>query len=519
MRENDMSDAPLPGSADGRTTFLELEGIRKVFPGVVALDGVDASFRTGEIHSLVGENGAGKSTLMNVMIGLFRPDAGHIRLAGRPITLGRPADARALGIGMVPQELNLVPHLSVMENVLLGTPPLRLAGRAIDWRRLRERAAAALDAVGERVDLDVEAGSLSAARQQSVQIARVLAQDARLLIFDEPTAALSIPEAERLLALVERLRAEGHAIVYVSHRLPEILRISDRITVLRNGCKTAEVSGAEASEAILVRHMIGRGVERCRTETPAPSAATAPILEVRGLTRVGEFEDVSFTLRPGEILGVAGLIGAGRTEMARCLFGDTRPDRGEIRVDGHPVHFRHTSEAIAHGIAYVPEERKRLGIFPVLGVDENLTLPILSRLTRLGGIDRRRRAETTDRWVREFAIKVADPAQPIRNLSGGNQQKVILGRWLATGCRILLLDEPTRGIDVAAKFEIHRILRELATAGIAVLVISSELEEVIELSHRILVMHEGRVRGETEASTATQERLLTMAVDRGATRH
>jgi ABC-type sugar transport system ATPase subunit len=512
-----MHDATSPRLDGERPTVLELRGIRKVFPGVVALDGVDAVFRAGEVHSLVGENGAGKSTLMNVMIGLFRPDAGDVLVGGRPTVLSRPADARALGIGMVPQELNLVPHLSVMENVLLGTPPLRLAGRAIDWREMRARAARALAAVDADLDLDAEVAGLSAARQQSVQIARALAQDARLLIFDEPTAALSIPEAERLLALVERLRDEGHAIVYVSHRLPEILRISDRVTVLRNGCKTAEIPGAEATEAILVRHMIGREMVRAGSAAAVPDAP--PILEVRGLGRIGEFEDVNFALRPGEILGIAGLIGAGRTEMARCLFGDTRPDRGEILVAGERVDFRHPSEAIAHGIAYVPEERKRLGIFPVLGIDENMTLPILPRMTRFGGVDRRRRAEVTDRWVNEFAIKISGHDQPIRNLSGGNQQKVILGRWLATGCRILLLDEPTRGIDVAAKFEIHRILRELAAAGMAILVISSELEEVIDLSARILVMHEGRVKGETDAATATQERLLTMAVDRAAAPH
>ena len=503
---------PTPLASEARRPSLELRGIRKAFPGVLALDDVDLKVYPGAVHSLVGENGAGKSTLINVMIGLFQPDVGEIRIDGNPVKFTRPADARALGIGLVPQELNLVPHLTVMENILLGTTPLRFANTAVDWRAMRTRAARVLDLIGEEIDLDVEASSLSVAYQQLVQIARALAQDARILILDEPTASLSIPEADRLLALVEQLRAKGCAIIYVSHRLPEVFRLSDQITVMRNGRKVALLEREEANEAVLVRHMIGRDAQQRDATQAAVRPKGQPILEVSGLSRAGEFEDISFSLHRGEILGIAGLIGAGRTELARCIFGDTRRSAGRVVLDGQPIEFRHPSEAIEQGIAYVPEERKRLGIFPALGVAENMTLPILSRLSRLFQIRWGRQRSVTDEFVRKFAIKISDQDQLISNLSGGNQQKVILGRWLATGCRVLLLDEPTRGIDVNAKFEIHRILRELAEAGLAILVISSEFEEVIGLADQIIVMHEGRIKGCVPASEATQEKLLTMSV-------
>jgi len=506
-----MSDLT-PKTSEARRPLLELRGIRKAFPGVLALDDVDLTVFPGAVHSLVGENGAGKSTLINVMVGLFQPDAGEIRIDGVAVRFGRPADARALGIGLVPQELNLVPHLTVMENILLGTTPLRFGNTAVDWRAMRERAAEVLDLIGERIDLDVEASSLSVAHQQLVQIARALAQDARILILDEPTASLSIPEADRLLTLVEQLREKGCAIIYVSHRLPEVFRLSDQITVMRNGRKVILLDRAEANEAVLVRHMIGRDAQQ-RDHRPAAALPTGqPVLEVSGLTRAGEFEDISFSLHRGEILGIAGLIGAGRTELARCLFGDTRRSSGRVLLDGRSIEFLHPSEAIKQGIAYVPEERKRLGIFPALGVAENMTLPILSRLSRLFQIRWGKQRSVTDEFVRKFAIKISSQDQLIRNLSGGNQQKVILGRWLATGCRVLLLDEPTRGIDVNAKFEIHRILRELAEAGLAILVISSEFEEVIGLADQIIVMHEGKLKGRVPASEATQEKLLTLSV-------
>lgn len=503
---------PTPQTSETRRPILELRGIRKAFPGVLALDDVDLKVFPGAIHSLVGENGAGKSTLINVMVGLFQQDMGEIRVDGNLARFNRPADARALGIGLVPQELNLVPHLTVMENILLGTAPLRFGNTAIDWRAMRQRAVEVLELIGEKIDLDAEASILSVAHQQLVQIARALAQDARILILDEPTASLSIPEADRLMTLVEQLRDKGCAIIYVSHRLPEVFRLSDEITVMRNGRKVILLDRAEANEAVLVRHMIGRDAQqRDRKQTTALPTGQ-PLLEVSGLTRAGEFEDISFCLHRGEILGIAGLIGAGRTELARCIFGDTRRSSGHVVLDGRPIEFRHPSEAIERGIAYVPEERKRLGIFPALSVAENMTLPILSRLSRLFQIRWGKQRSLTDEFVRKFAIKISGQDQLIRNLSGGNQQKVILGRWLATGCRVLLLDEPTRGIDVNAKFEIHRILRELAEAGLAILVISSEFEEVIGLADQIIVMHEGRAKGCIPASEATQEKLLTLSV-------
>ncbi|KAA5605336.1 sugar ABC transporter ATP-binding protein [Roseospira marina] len=495
---------------------FELRHISKQFPGVKALDDVSLTFRDREIHGLVGENGAGKSTLMSIMMGLQPPDTGTLVRRGEAVSFAGSTEALAAGLGMVPQELNLVPQMTVMENVLLGFAPGKIGGVVVDWKTVRHRARAVLDRIGADVSTDAIAGDLSAAQQQLVQIARALALGAEILIFDEPTASLSLREADHLLALIRQLREDGCSIIYISHRLEEILTLCDRITVLRNGCKVVELEAAGTTEADLVRNMIGREVTAGKRVAPTDRAThddtVAPFLSVESLSCAGHFEDISLTVRPGEIVGLAGLVGAGRTELARCIFGDLRPTGGRILREGRPIHLRHPSDAIKAGLAYVPEERKRLGIFPVLGVSENMTLPILRSLCAAGRINRATQRAYVDDYIAKLDIKTSDPDKPIRDLSGGNQQKVILARWLLTGCRMLILDEPTRGIDVNAKFEIHALLRRLVADGMAILLISSELEEVIQLADRVLVMNNGRLKGEIPAWDATQEAILSMAV-------
>ena len=506
MRESVVESESAP------SVFFELRNVSKQFPGVLALADVSVKFREREIHGIVGENGAGKTTLVNTIMGLHRPDQGRLLLFGKDVHFHRPADALAAGLGMVPQELNLVPHMSVIENIMLGAAPCSAGGVLVDWPAMQARSREALQRIGADVDLNAETVSLPVAQQQLVQIARALALGARLLILDEPTASLSLPEAERLLGLIVQLRTNGCAIIYISHRLKEVLSISDRVTVMRNGRLVTELARGDASETDLIRHMIGKV---SKTEAPERRAAVQDrelALEVDGLTRKGEFYEISFCLHAGEILGVAGLVGAGRTELARCLFADTRRDKGQIRIAGREVWHANPADAIADGVAYVPEERKRFGIFPLLDVAENMTMATMRQFLRRGRIDRRLTSAATAEYIAKLAIRTAGQDQLVAELSGGNQQKVILGRWLLTGCSILILDEPTRGIDVNAKFEIHALLRRLAEGGMAILVISSEMDELLALSDRILVMHEGRLKGEMTASEANQEKLLTLAM-------
>jgi len=493
---------------------FELRHISKQFPGVKALDDVSLTFRDREIHGLVGENGAGKSTLMSIMMGLQQPDTGTLVRHGQPVTFASSTEALSAGLGMVPQELNLVPQMTVMENVLLGFAPCRAGGLSVDWSAVRRKAGEVLDQIGATVSTDAVTGTLSAAQQQLVQIGRALALGAKILIFDEPTASLSLREADHLLGLIRQLRDDGCSIIYISHRLEEVLSLCDRITVLRNGCKVVDLDAAGTTEADLVRNMIGREISAPdkTTATSHKAEGATPVLSVENLSCEGHFRDVSLSVRSGEIVGVAGLVGAGRTELARCIFGDLRPSGGRIVRDGRAVRIHHPSDAIRAGIAYVPEERKRLGIFPVLGVSENMTLPVLRHLTTAGHINRAKQRARVDEYITKLDIKTSDPDKPIRDLSGGNQQKVILARWLLMGCRMLILDEPTRGIDVNAKFEIHALLRQLVADGMAILLISSELEEVIQLADRILVMNAGTIKGEIPAWDATQEKILSMAV-------
>jgi len=492
--------------------ILELRNIHKSFPGTKVLQDVHFTLRKGEIHALIGENGAGKSTLMNILMGIHQPSEGTIVVRGEKQVITSPSKAQALGIGMVPQELNLVPQATVAENIFLGME--RLSGRfpRIAWQKMRSEAEQIMARLGVRIDVDAPAGSLSAAYQQLVQIARALAFEADILIFDEPTASLTIKEAERLFGILTQLKNEQRSIIYISHHLEEIKRIADRVSVMRDGrlVVTGETSGMSVDE--MIRHMIGKDMEQIHVKRRPDTAGRKELLRVERLSRKKEFRDVSFHIDEGEILGIAGLVGAGRTELANAIFGVSKPDEGEMYWEGRKIHIGSQRDAIGIGIGYVPEERRRLGIFPVLSVTENLTMPLLSAVLKWSGIDSSRERKLIHRYIGELKIKTSSPDKQIRLLSGGNQQKVILARWLAKKVKLLILDEPTRGIDVGAKREIHELIRKLAAEGMSVLLISSELEEVIQLSDRIMVLHEGRVKGFFDAAEVTKEQLLSTAL-------
>jgi ribose transport system ATP-binding protein len=490
--------------------IFEAVDVSRAFGPVQALSHVSLALRRGEIHAVIGENGAGKSTLMNIFCGRLSPSAGELRREGAPVRFRSPIDAQAASIAIAPQEINLVPALTVAENVLLGAQPHDRSGR-IDWAATNRLAGSEIARLDDSLDPGVLVEDLPKAQQQLVQIARAVATRARILIFDEPTAALTDREAERLFAFLRGFAAEGGSAFYISHRLEEILAIADVISVMRDGRLVATLDPRTTSKAEMVRHMAGQEVtlgmrDRRRIERDEV------VLEVRDLTRSGEFEDVSFDLHRGEILGIAGLVGAGRTEIGRCLFGATRRDRGSVRAFGELLDPRHPADAIARGLVYLPEERKQDGIFPLLSVAENIALPSHARFSTLLRMSFGEMAQEVERYIREVGIKLGSPEDPITTLSGGNQQKAILARWLMRGSRILFLDEPTRGIDVKAKSEVQKQLQDLAAAGLSIIYVSSELQEVLDVSHRILVIHEGRVKGIVDADGTTQESLLRLAM-------
>ena len=488
-----------------------MEGISKSFPGVQALRDVQFEVLAGEVHALVGENGAGKSTLMRILGGVHQRDAGEIRLRGLPVEIPSPVHARRLGISIIHQELNQVPALPVAENIFLGREPRR-AGGFVDWKTMYARADTLLQDLGLPIDPRRRLGTLTVAEQQLVEIAKALSVEADLVIMDEPTAALTVEETERLFRFIRDLRPRGVGIVYITHRLEEIFTIADRVTVLRDGQYVGTYPIGELTMDGLIRLMVGRQLTEKFPKEPV--AAGAPVLEVRGLTSSERFTDVSFTVHRGEILGIAGLIGSGKTAVAHAIFGAIPVDSGEILVDGHPITIRSPSEAIAHGIGLVTEDRKRLGLVLGMSVTANITLPALPELETAGFVRRREEAVRVTQAIRDLDMAVASPDQPARNLSGGTQQKVVVAKWLQTGARVLLLVEPTRGIDVGAKVEMYRLMVALARGGVGIVMISSELPEILGMSDRILVMHEGRITGEFPRETATQEAILASATGR-----
>jgi ribose transport system ATP-binding protein len=502
---------------------LEMRGIRKAFPGVVALDDVDLTLHAGEVHVLLGENGAGKSTLMKILSGAYRKDAGEILLNGQRADIHGPRDALRRGIRVIYQELNLVPHLSVAENIYLGATPTRFAG-VIDWRRLHAQTARLLSDLGMEIPPSTLVGRLSLAQRQMVEIAKALKdpsrssgqahstgsrQAASVLVMDEPTSALTSREVDQLFALIQRLTARGVAIVYITHRLDEVYRIGQRVTVLRDGrnVKTAMLSDVTVTE--LVRLMANRDLgEHFPKQRTAPGAE---LLRVANLGRTGVLSDITFTLRAGEVVGIGGLLGAGRTELARVLAGADPFDSGRLFVNGRRARFAGPRAAIRSGIGLLPEDRKAQGFVAGLSVARNIALPHAARLARFGVISPRSESALAEPIVRDLRIR-ATATQPVRLLSGGNQQKVVLGKWLAGDARVFIFDEPTRGVDVGAKIEIYNLMNRLTASGAGIVMISSELPELLGMSDRILVMHRGRIRTELVAADATQERVLSAAL-------
>ncbi len=485
--------------------LLEMREISKSFGGARALDGVSFEVLPGEVHALVGENGAGKSTLMNIASGVLRPDAGRILWEGRALPDLDPRRAQQLGIAFVHQELALVPQLSVAENIFLGRHPLAEL-RLVDWPKMRERAHQLLAELGRPLEPDLPVGRLSVGEQQLVEIARALAFQARLVIMDEPTAALSEHEVSRLFQVIARLRQRGVSVVYITHRLREIYQTADRVTVLRDGRRVVSAPVSEMPPDLLIRHIVGRPAQE-QFPPPGPPPSGPPVLRVRALSSRKRFQDVSFHVRAGEILGLAGLVGAGRTELLEALFGAPPAEAGQIWVDDRPVRIRCPLDAIRLGIALVPDDRKSKGLIPGAPVFWNLVLPSYRRFLLRPSEELAR----SQALMQELRIRAPGARLPVASLSGGNQQKVVLARWLLAQARVFLMDEPTRGIDVGAKAEVYQLIRRLAARGAAVVLVSSELEEVLGLADRILVMHRGRVTGELPRGEATEEAVMRLA--------
>jgi rhamnose transport system ATP-binding protein len=514
--------APAAGPApppDAAPPLLQATGVHKRYGGVHALRGVQLDVRAGEVHALVGENGAGKSTIINVLEGAVRRDQGRVVLEGREVDFRSPAESQAAGIAVIHQELATLPTLSVAENLFMGRLPMR--GVRLDWRAMRERSRTLLAQVGLDVDPRTMVRDLSLSQQQLVEIAKALSTGARLLIMDEPSASLTEHETQRLLALVRRLRAQRVAILYVSHRMAEVFALADRITVFRDGAYVRTMDAAATTPAEVVGLMVGRELAAESHYEPRPVGET--VLEVRGLTRraaAGEdggvaLHDVSLSVRRGEIVGMAGLVGAGRSEVARAIFGADRFDAGEILLEGRPVRFRSPAQAIAAGVAMVPEDRKGLALFPEKPVRWNVSMARLPALSLRGIIPHRRERALAAEYVTRLRVKTPGIEAPVGALSGGNQQKTVLARWLATRPRLLILDEPTHGVDVGAKAEIYHLVRELAREGLAILLVSSELPEVLDLSDRIVVMRGGRVAAVLDRAHASERTVMLHATGTG----
>ncbi|HKT62235.1 MAG TPA: sugar ABC transporter ATP-binding protein [Burkholderia sp.] len=504
-------------AAPAAAALIALTGVSKRFPGVQALDDCRFDLRAGEVHALMGENGAGKSTLMKILAGVYPRDGGEIRMDGRAVEIADPRAAQALGIGIIHQELNLMNHLSVAQNIFIGREPRGRFGVFVDEEKLNRDAAAIFARM--RLDLDprTPVGRLTVAKQQMVEIAKALSFDSRVLIMDEPTAALNNAEIAELFRIIGDLRAHGVGIVYISHKMDELRQIADRVTVMRDGKYVATVPMADTSMDAIIAMMVGRQLDTA-FRTPPDTSNNDIALEVRGLSRGRAIRDVGFTLRRGEILGFAGLMGAGRTEVARAVFGADPVDAGEIRVHGRTVTIRTPADAVKHGIGYLSEDRKHFGLAVGMDVQNNIALSSMRRFVRRGVfLDARAMCDTAQSYVRQLAIRTPSVAQPARLLSGGNQQKIVIAKWLLRDCDILFFDEPTRGIDVGAKSEIYKLLDALAADGKAIVMISSELPEVLRMSHRILVMCEGRVTGELRAADATQEKIMQLATQREST--
>ncbi len=495
--------------------LIRMQGIDKAFPGVQALKDAQFELRPGEVHALVGENGAGKSTLMKVLTGIYQNDAGTIEVHGQQVKVPSPRAGRDLGISMIHQELVLAPHLTVAQNIYLGREPRGRLSFMVDDKEQVRQAAELVDRLGLKLDPTAKVMSLKVAQQQMVEIAKALSLDASVLIMDEPTAALTDTEIEELFRIIRALREQGKGIVHISHRLEELREISDRVTVMRDGRHVDTVETKATSIDEIISMMVGRTIFEEAPHVPEGLDQQDVVLEVRGLSRGRAVQDVSFQLRRGEILGVSGLVGAGRTEMARLIFGADQKDAGEILVNGQLKEVSNPAEAVRMGIAYLSEDRKRHGLALGLDLETNIALASFQKfLKSLGRVDTGKTKVAAESRVEELDIRTPGIKQKARNLSGGNQQKVVIAKWLTAEMDILIFDEPTRGIDVGAKQEVYRLLNELAAEGKSILMISSELPEIMRMSHRIIVMCEGRITGELTAAEADQEKIMTLATQR-----
>ncbi len=488
------------------TALLELTNISKSFPGVKALEDVHFSIDAGQVHALVGENGAGKSTLIKVISGVHPADSGTIHMDGELVRFRSPHEAQAHGIATMYQELSLYPELTVAENIFMGHSPMRKAGPAevIDWGEMNRRAREILESLNIH-DMDVQrkVGALNVGNRQRVEIAKALSLDAKVLIMDEPTAALTESDVAKLFEIVRLLKERGVAVIYISHRLIEVFQLADKVTVLRDGKFVDSKPVAETDEDDLIRMMVGRTITDLFPKLP--SEVGDPVLEVKGLNRHPQTEDVSFTVRSGEIVGMAGLVGSGRSETAQVVFGILKPDSGEILMEGEPVRIKSPTQAMKLGIAYVPEDRGTQGLVREMKIRENLSMAVLGSFTRFGFVIKRNERRSGEALIEQLNIIATSGEQVVNKLSGGNQQKVVVGKWLASKPRMLIVDEPTRGVDVGAKAEIHRLLSELAQQGLGILMISSELPEVLGMSDRILVMRNSRMVAEFSRADATQQ--------------
>lgn len=493
--------------------LLEMKGIDKSFSEVKVLQQAEFSLESGELHALMGENGAGKSTLMKILNGIYMRDGGTVKVKGVEQSLSSPSAALQLGIVMIHQELNLIPHLTVMENIFLGREFTFGPTKLIDWRKMKRESTRFLSQLGLAIDPDTIVGDLSVGQQQMVEIAKALSMNTEILVLDEPTAALTDKEIDALFDVIASLKKQGVGMIYISHRMEEIFRMCDRITVMRDGRYVGTERVQETNMDQIVKMMVGREIKDRFPKVDIKFGEEK--LKVEGLSQKGILHDISFSVRAGEIVGLAGLMGAGRTELAKALFGVSKVDRGTISVGGKPITLRKPIDAINAGIALVTEDRKDEGLLLPMSVSDNLSMTNLTTVSNLGFLSGAKEKQLSDKMMKQLFIKASSGAQPVGSLSGGNQQKVVIGKWLATNPQVFILDEPTRGVDIGAKKEIYDLMNKLASEGVAILMISSELPEVLGMSDRILVMHEGKISGHFTKEEATQENIMMCATGGG----
>jgi inositol transport system ATP-binding protein len=510
MSSPSVTAAARNGAAATNSDFLlQVEGVRKEFPGVVALDDVSFRLKPGTVHALMGENGAGKSTLMKIIAGIYRPDTGSFHLRGKDIQLTSPLDALENGIAMIHQELNLMPFMTVAENIWIRREPTTTFG-FVDHGELRRKTASLFEKLKIDIDPEIEVRDLSVASRQMVEIAKAVSYESDVLIMDEPTSALTEREVSHLFEIIRDLKAQGRGIVYITHKMNELFEIADEVSVFRDGRYIGTHSAKDVTRDDIIRMMVGREITQMFPKQEVPIGDVR--LSVRNLSLKGIFHDVSLDLRAGEILGVAGLVGSGRSNVAETIFGVTPATSGEIFISGQKVAIDRPSTAMKHGMAFLTEDRKETGCFLILDVLENMQIAILNQgFVKAGFVAEAEVAQKCDQMKDALRVKTPDMRERVENLSGGNQQKVLIGRWLLTHPRILILDEPTRGIDVGAKAEIHRLITRLAGEGVAVMMISSEMPEVLGMSDRIMIMHEGRVTGFLDRTEATQVKIMELA--------